>query len=330
MDEIESGPAHGLGPKQPGEFRVAHLSDLHLTHGENALQGRIRRFVHRSRALNDEIFEAVVADLERQGIDHLVITGDLTSAGSMAEFAAAREILSGYATPDRLSVVPGNHDVSYNEQRVPPTAHLQVARKLRKFFHFFGDVIPVEYPPTLHLEANGAAFPWVKLLAGGTIALIGIDTTIRFSPRLLALNSLGNVDRNQVEALEKILTCRALRPCIKVVAMHHHPMLLPFARIADGFMELRRSKRLMQLFYRCRADLVIHGHKHIPFCWQSKTFKNHDITVVCAAPPGVMDPSTDKTEYQLVYNIYAVREQHLRIHYQETLLQRAGLLRIRS
>ncbi|MFD0925630.1 metallophosphoesterase [Williamsia deligens] len=73
---------------------VAHISDLHFT-GDPARRDRIRRVIDHVNARAD-------------GIDVLVVTGDITDSGTPAQYAEAAETLGAAAVP--TLVIPGNHD----------------------------------------------------------------------------------------------------------------------------------------------------------------------------------------------------------------------------
>lgn len=71
--------------------RIVHISDLHFG------------YEHR------EMAESLLACVNRQQSDMVVITGDLTHRARPAQFADAAAFLSGIKAP--ILVVPGNHDI---------------------------------------------------------------------------------------------------------------------------------------------------------------------------------------------------------------------------
>jgi len=304
-----------LPEKIPGETRIAHLSDLHISPRRARIADETRRFLKRPICNNLEWTALILADAARHGVDHVVIAGDLSQNGRQRQFAALREILKEYNDPRRLSVVPGNHDVSYREFIAKGRAKPNHPAKLTGFLEVFNHVIPAAYPPELRLDKQGV-FPSVKFIGPReSVVLIGIDTTSGFSTHMPGLNSLGNVSRAQFAALREILETKALASRTKIVLMHHHPMIVPFYNWFDNFKSLMRSKRLLDLLYERRVDLILHGHKHHPFCWQSHTFDDHNLSVVCAGPPDAYSNGVERPR-DLVYNIYALREGSIHVHYQ--------------
>jgi 3',5'-cyclic AMP phosphodiesterase CpdA len=117
--------------------RVAHLSDLHLvgerygyrmeagTHGPRGNRC-IRRAWRRLAAIH------AVAP-----VDRVFVTGDVTDAGTRAEWAEFLDLLRGCPTlRARLSFVPGNHDVNVIDRTNPARLELpwsagQALRQLR-------------------------------------------------------------------------------------------------------------------------------------------------------------------------------------------------------
>jgi 3',5'-cyclic AMP phosphodiesterase CpdA len=117
--------------------RVAHLSDLHVV-GE--------RYAYRMEAGTDgprgnlairRALRRLAAIHAAAPIDRVLVTGDVTDAGTRAEWAEFIDLLRG--CPElrrRLSLVPGNHDVNIIDRSNPgrldlPWSSGQSLRKLR-------------------------------------------------------------------------------------------------------------------------------------------------------------------------------------------------------
>lgn len=93
-------------------LRILHLSDLHI----------------RADADPESMLQPLIADVQdSQGglgfghLDYLVISGDLTNIATPEEFEKVRQFVSGvidhfHLSAERCIVVPGNHDLSWNEQ----------------------------------------------------------------------------------------------------------------------------------------------------------------------------------------------------------------------
>ena len=124
-------------PAQPAATaRVAHLSDPHFV-GER-YGYRMEAGTHGPRG-NGCICAALrkLAGIHASTpLDRVLVTGDLTDAGTRAEWAEVEDILEGY--PDlkaRLSFVPGNHDVNIVDRNNPGHFDLpwSVGQPLRQF-----------------------------------------------------------------------------------------------------------------------------------------------------------------------------------------------------
>jgi len=309
-----------LGSKAAGEFRIAHLSDLHISADRSGLRHRWRSWVGQSQAKNLMNLRTVMRDLARYDVDHIVITGDLTNGARDEELEALKASLGDYLHPDRLTIVPGNHDLSYRRVKGRPAVRrtADCPRKLGQLLHHFPDMFPPRYPPELgqakrpEPRKGASLFPFVKVLAEGRGVLIGLDTTGRLTYKAGPLNSFGTISRAQFRELRVLLKDPWLHDRIKIICMHHHPMIVPVATMFDSFKHLFQSKQLLDLLYECHVDLILHGHKHHPFCWQSHTFRDHDLTIICAGPP---DAYANGKKSDLVYNIYSIKGHRVAIHY---------------
>jgi len=90
-------------------LRLGHLSDLHLSDRQ--------RYPRNGYAPKDcdrhsfRLAQKIVEEIDRAGVDHVVVTGDLTLSAEAGEFERAAKLLRRWADAGRLTVVPGNHDV---------------------------------------------------------------------------------------------------------------------------------------------------------------------------------------------------------------------------
>ena len=100
-------------------YTFAHLSDPHLTSLEGVnmrelfnkrILGYLSWRSHRREEHRVEILQALVEDLREMQPDHMVITGDMTHVGLPQECREVSAWLSSLSDPQRLTVIPGNHD----------------------------------------------------------------------------------------------------------------------------------------------------------------------------------------------------------------------------
>ena len=101
-------------------MRLAHCSDLHLLSHEGAHWielankrwiGAMNLISNRARLYHVAAFDDMIEDLNAQGIDHVLCTGDVTNLAMEREFMFARERFDKLARgPHDVTVIPGNHD----------------------------------------------------------------------------------------------------------------------------------------------------------------------------------------------------------------------------
>jgi 3',5'-cyclic AMP phosphodiesterase CpdA len=228
-------------------FTLAHLSDIHLPPMprprildlcNKRLFGFInwqhRRAIHRRGILNK-----LIADLRRQQIDHIAVTGDLTNISLPEEFNRVREWLAGLGEPERVSVVPGNHDAYTPLLRDPGYRRWEPYLSANEA----GERI---------MDGECVGFPALRVF--GDIALIGLSTA---RPTLPGLN-YGRLGRSQVGILATMLQRLKARGLCRVVLIHHPPLpgMTSWAR------GLHDAALLRDALEEHGAELVIYGHDH--------------------------------------------------------------------
>ena len=76
---------------------------------------------HRRLAYQRNVLDRVVADMSAQQPDHVVVTGDLANIGLPQEHINALAWLKALGPPERVTVIPGNHDIYSRIGRDPGT-----------------------------------------------------------------------------------------------------------------------------------------------------------------------------------------------------------------
>ena len=249
-------------------MRYLHFSDVHVTAdyrrqsllrlgwrrwialGELTFGGRARAF-----ARAPETIGRIVEDARTLGVDHLVLSGDLTAYALPVEFQGARTALGSLADePRRLTVIPGNHD------RYTPGA-----KRTRRFEQSFGNLIVSDLPDV----AVEDGFPFVRLL-GPEDAVIGLQSArVPYFPGL----SYGIVGRKQRDALAGILRRPELQGRAVLVVVHHAPFgaLGKPDRLLHGLVD---APALLALLPGERFALL-HGHIHQRYHFPATTERPH-------------------------------------------------------
>ena len=229
-------------------FRIAHISDLHLDFnqapswrelaGKRAIGYHNWRF-RRRRQHQRRILDRLMADLTAQNPDHIVITGDLVNLALPGEFEAAADWLRALGLPERISVVPGNHDAY---------APMPFERSIGHWRDFMNsDAAMRDW-----FAGSEGTFPYVQVREG--VALIGLNSAVP-SPPFMAYGKLG---RGQVERLGVILRRLARDDLYRIVMVHHPPISAGPAR----WNQLLDDKALQAVLKSNGAELVLHGHLH--------------------------------------------------------------------
>jgi 3',5'-cyclic AMP phosphodiesterase CpdA len=227
-------------------WTLAHLSDPHLTGLEEleprqllnkrALGYRSWRR-HRRHEHRPEILAALVEDLHRQNVEQVAVTGDLTHLGTPRECREVADWLPMLGNPDRVTLVPGNHDAYVHE---PWGATLDLWSA-----YMAGDA---------HSAGGGGEHLFPSLRVRGNLALIGLSSA-RPSAPLLAVGSLG---ARQLHALPKLLAETGRRGLCRILLIHHPP--------APGSCAWRKrltdAPRLAEVIAAEGVELVLHGHTH--------------------------------------------------------------------
>ncbi|RZN37255.1 MAG: metallophosphoesterase [Methanophagales archaeon ANME-1-THS] len=86
------------------------------------------------------------------------------------------------------------------------------------------------------------------------VTILGIDST---QPDI----DDGHVGRDKYTWIEQSLNTKDF----KIVALHHH--LIPVPKTGRESSILRDAGDLLELLVRCKVDLVLCGHKHVPWVW---------------------------------------------------------------
>ena len=227
-------------------MRFIHLTDPHLTSlaGWTPAAGAGKRWLgylswrrKRRRQLRRDMLDRLTAAARAENPAVLAITGDLAHIGLAREIGEAREWLERLGPPDRVVLVPGNHDV-YARDSWPAIAPL------------WSDYLR---PGGMDPSGDGrAAYPVVREVEG--IALVCASSSLPTAP-LLATGRLGAAQLARLEAALRDVRARAAFPCLLI----HHP---PVPGLTHWRKRLGDEAALEQLLGREQVPLALHGHLH--------------------------------------------------------------------
>ncbi|WP_072393882.1 metallophosphoesterase [Hyphomicrobium sp. CS1GBMeth3] len=266
-------------------FTLAHLSDVHLA----PISGLHFRHWNTKRALGylnwqrgrrhvhlRSVADLIAADALAHAPDHIAVTGDLANLGLPGEYAAALTWLEGLGDPDRVSVVPGNHDIY--------TGRLG------------GDSCLVTWGPFMRNSESWSTdarvqFPYVK--TQGPVAFIGLCSAIP-TPPFVAAGRLGD---GQIAQLALALERLGAANYIRVVLIHHPP--LPGQ--APPQRALQDAAALADVLDQHGAELVLHGHNHREMlAWRRYSAGGIPVLGVPSASAGLSHKSEPLARYYLI------------------------------
>lgn len=223
-------------------FRIAHISDLHIPPLQRVPVRQLvgKRLVglfswhHKWKSEHRQIvLDALLAHLQKIKPDHICVTGDITFTTLPAEVDVAADWISQLGDPQRISLIPGNHDA-------------YVAGAL--------DYALAKWSRWMRDDEGQPGFPYLH--RRGPVDIVGLSSAVVTPPAI----SLGRIGKAQLEKTEVLLTRIKAdqRPCLLMI--HHPPQ--------DGAASPRRAlsdrKELQDLLARWPVDLVLHGHLHYP------------------------------------------------------------------
>jgi 3',5'-cyclic AMP phosphodiesterase CpdA len=222
-------------------FTLAHLSDPHLPPlpaarlrdlvGKRAF-GYLNWTRNRHKYQRRDVLDALVSDLHEQTPDHIAVTGDFVNLALEAEFEPARVWLESVGSPERVTIVPGNHDAY-----VRATQH--------RAAEAWGSYLAGDE------SSDAGKFPFLR--RRGPLALIGVSSAVP-TPPLMATGWLG---RKQIEALDRMLNRLATEQLFRILLIHH-----PLRSDARA-KRLTDSDELLALLKQYGVELVLHGHDHV-------------------------------------------------------------------
>lgn len=239
-------------------FKIAHLSDLHLTSSDNARRSEPKLF-GALKGMN-AAFRKIVASSPIQKSDLILITGDVTDRGDLETWKFFWDTVEKAGIKDRIRVVPGNHDVCCLGARFPGLSkglREEDMEKVRKGLQMGGQ--PTKFPWAFNPDPRVVVFGLNSNNLGNLTALS---------------NAMGEIGYYQLKSLAGLLHKYRDVP-VKVIALHHSPNIpevetalrrgqKPFSLLDRECHQIPQDQRhaLNLLCISQNVRLVVHGHLH--------------------------------------------------------------------
>lgn len=230
-------------------FRLAHISDLHFSQlswnpaqflskrwigNANLLLRRLREFQH------DKVFK-LIDHFQKESVDYVLISGDLSTTSLSSEFAKASEFLSQLkALGIEVVTLPGNHD-HYTKKDY----------KNKTFYQFFDSYFCKEDSPLAGYNLKDHKVTVKKLKQDWW--LVALDTAI--ATPLLACH--GNFTTEIEATLRKVLS--EIPEGGSVILANHFPLFTS----DHVHKHLIRDGALRDLLHQFpKVRFYLHGHTH--------------------------------------------------------------------
>ncbi len=174
-----------------------------------------------------EVVQAVLALVQAQPPDLVVLSGDITQRARAGQFAAARRFVQALGAP--VLAVPGNHDIA--------------------LFNLFARVFR---PYAAYAQAFGAELE--PVFDGPQLLVQGVNTTRPWR------HKHGEVSAQQIQRVAQRL--RQATPQQLRVVVVHQPVAVPPEDEPRN--RLRGHQAALKAWALAGADLVLGGHIHLP------------------------------------------------------------------
>jgi len=220
---------------------IAHISDVHIpvmprVKLAELLNKRITGYANwklaRGSHMNLDSLNRLVDHLRKQRPSMTAMTGDLVNLALDKEVTYAAQWLKRLGPPERVCLIPGNHD-----------AYVPGAR--RRAGKAYGAYATGE-------TVSGKTFPFVRRV--GDVAIVGCCSGVAMPPFVAA----GRISAGQAERLGRCLKILGDAGYFRIVLIHHPPFLQAPMRHKLFGTELFREAVTTN-----GAELILHGHTHL-------------------------------------------------------------------
>ncbi|MGC7102754.1 metallophosphoesterase [Amycolatopsis lurida] len=310
---------------------ILHLSDLHLAgldgddvFGDHKIdvvrqrdrQGRTQLIRSSLRALGSALRRAGKA------LDAIVVSGDITDRGDPAGFRllppTLGELAGSLPSPDRVMVVPGNHDVTWYTEPSTQARYENFLDGVRAHGYATPLLEGIDIGPDGALLPDTAAAPLLSL-AEGAVVILGLNSAnycgveeqpppevasaiaeldeqfgdnpayhrLRESWRRRGAFDVARLGKEQRRYGAELLDGLPQQPAVRIATMHHQLLPVGFDEEVKPFESLLNLATTRAFLADHQIDVLLHGHKHIAGLYRDTPQARHGGTtrslVVCSA-----------------------------------------------
>lgn len=268
-------------------MRLIHFTDPHLSSLAGQTFGGVRwkrRTGYLSWTRNRrhfhlrEVLAQLVAAIQGESADQLILTGDLVQIGLEDEIREAGAWLKALAPPERIFFVPGNHDVYAADSW----------QHVRTHWNF---LLPPPPPSAGVKDTSRAGYPVQRML--GHVQLVGASSAF-VTPPFSARGALGP---EQFQRLERELLQGRKQGQITCLAIHHPPL----PGMAKWRKALAEAQAVQGLITRQQPAIVLCGHLH------------HNVMVLAGATR-VFCTASASSVYDASYRVFDITSDQIGGH----------------
>lgn len=214
-------------------MKFIHLSDLHIRAHDDE---------------NQDVISMLNFVSEKYPDHRLIVTGDIVDDGTDGQFRKAYALLQPFK--GKIFICPGNHDFGVK-------GNFYSHERALGFDRFLAE--PLNQGGTFRYKNT----PVVNVLRDGSIEimLIALDSNLETeNPFDFACGEIGE---HQLNALNTILASTPSAGTVKILFLHHHPLMVNWA------MRLKDAEAFERMIYG-RIDILLFGHKHKMKQWDNR------------------------------------------------------------
>lgn len=268
-------------------FRIAHLSDLHLTPTDKKGRTEVSLPGKNLHGMN-KVFREILKTDDIQESDLILITGDITDVGDRKSWKVFQKALIGAGVENKTLIVAGNHDVCDMDWEIDLVDFIKTLTKQRQKQNL------ERLKSNLKKINQHDTYPWSEIVdkKDRRVMVIGLDTN-HSGHFYLHDNAVGRIGEKQLKKLETILKKHSNESDVKnyipvkIIALHHSPNLPKYETLVRRGLIKKRSlagrilgkseglitrwshqipqkdrRKLRELCLKYRVRLLAHGHMH--------------------------------------------------------------------
>ena len=214
--------------------------------------------------------EDLIRQLKVENVEHLVVTGDLTSIGSPSEFnyckLALEEIASKVGIENNKVIISlGNHDIDWNISKLSSNHECQDERIKKElsdnYLSVAGSVANHWFLCDNNYNYKGPA-PFSGVIEFDSIVYFVLNSGWLCSEKDAIKQ--GKLDTEQLKWISEVLENYKESSKWKILILHHHPFSYPYPKPSSDHSVLKEGPELNDIIGKNGVNIVCHGHRHHP------------------------------------------------------------------